>query len=431
MLCRLPAEPRPDRQFRQRPAGARAGEPRVSARDDRIFSADAGYSDAVSGAGIRRVGSVLLFRRPRGRAGRRRPRRAACLPGAVSQPREFRDAGVADRSRRHRYLSPLGARSRRTAEECRDLRPAPRPPGVAPRGPGARATPYSGRRRGAVGRRLDAALLRPQRGRPAIDRQPRRRPGARPGARAAAGAGGAAGLAAPMVERSAALRRRRHRAARSRGHLARSGPGGDRSFPRWCSRKMTEIIRVSRDENPAAEAPREWLVTNGLGGYASATISGEITRRYHGFLIAALPPPLGRMVVLSDFDVEIERDDGTVANLREHGRFVDFTLKMGLPSWRHEIDGMVIEKSVVMPSGHNIVHVTFRLIGDGHQHQVRLRLRPFINFRALEASVGDALLSHYALTARGQRYEIAAGLDLPTLHLAIEGDVGATFTADG
>jgi len=192
---------------------------------------------------------------------------------------------------------------------------------------------------------------------------------------------------------------------------------------------MSEVIRVSRDENPVTEVPREWLVTNGLGGYASATISGAITRRHHGFLIAALPPPLGRMVVLNDFDVEIESADGTVANLREPARFIDFTLKMGLPSWRHEIDGMVIEKSIVLPSGHNIVHVTFRLLGGGHQ--ARLRLRPFINFRALDAPVGEALASGYALTARGQRYEIDAGPDLPTLRLAIEGSEGATFTADG
>jgi len=44
---------------------------------------------------------------------------------------------------------------------------------------------------------------------------------------------------------------------------------------------------------------REWLVTNGLGGYASGTVSGAITRKYHGILIAALPAPLGRMVMWS------------------------------------------------------------------------------------------------------------------------------------
>ena len=77
----------------------------------------------------------------------------------------------------------------------------------------------------------------------------------------------------------------------------------------------SEVLRVVRDENPNPEAPREWLVTNGLGGFASATVTGEITRRYHGFLIAALPAPLGRMVVLNDLDVEIERADGSVARI--------------------------------------------------------------------------------------------------------------------
>jgi glycogen debranching enzyme-like protein len=46
-----------------------------------------------------------------------------------------------------------------------------------------------------------------------------------------------------------------------------------------------EIRRAIRDENPASEPQREWLVANGLGGYASATIAGTMTRRYHGFLI--------------------------------------------------------------------------------------------------------------------------------------------------
>ena len=69
---------------------------------------------------------------------------------------------------------------------------------------------------------------------------------------------------------------------------------------------MVDPHLTIRDENPLPEAPREWLVANGLGGYASATITGAITRRYHGFLIAAQPAPLGRMVVLNDLEVDIE-----------------------------------------------------------------------------------------------------------------------------
>ena len=192
---------------------------------------------------------------------------------------------------------------------------------------------------------------------------------------------------------------------------------------------MVDPFRAIRDENSLPEAPREWLVANGLGGYASATIAGAITRRYHGFLIAAQPAPLGRMVVLNDLEVDVELEDGVVVNLRENGRFLDFTLNMGLPSWRYEIDGIVIEKSIVVPSRQNIVHSTFRSLGDGKR--VRLRVRPWINFRALEAPVGEALSAAYTLTIQGDRYEISAGPDLPTLRLAMEGAERPTFTADG
>ena len=192
---------------------------------------------------------------------------------------------------------------------------------------------------------------------------------------------------------------------------------------------MVDVIRVSRDDNPTPEARREWLVTNGLGGFASATISGEITRRYHGFLIAALPAPQGRVVMLNDLDVAVGRSDGSLASLRDSGRFVDFTLTMGLPSWRYEIDGMTIEKSVLMPARHNITYIGFRLIGGARA--IRLFLRPAVNFRRIEAAVSEPLASGYALTADGQHYEIAAGSGLPVLRLMISGCDGTSFTADG
>src|SRR6187431_3654171 len=67
---------------------------------------------------------------------------------------------------------------------------------------------------------------------------------------------------------------------------------------------------VDPAEDPDSLATREWLVTNGLGGYASGTIAGVITRRYHGYLIAALPAPLGRMVMLSHIAVQVRYPDG-------------------------------------------------------------------------------------------------------------------------
>src|SRR5918992_3053389 len=60
---------------------------------------------------------------------------------------------------------------------------------------------------------------------------------------------------------------------------------------------------------------REWLVTNGLGGYASGTLLGVMTRRYHGVLVAALRNPLGRTVMLNHLIERVVLGDGTVARL--------------------------------------------------------------------------------------------------------------------
>jgi hypothetical protein len=57
--------------------------------------------------------------------------------------------------------------------------------------------------------------------------------------------------------------------------------------------------------DPREGLEREWLVTNGIGGYASASLSGANTRRYHGLLVAALQPPLGRTVLLGKLDEEV------------------------------------------------------------------------------------------------------------------------------
>src|ERR1700731_2091467 len=53
---------------------------------------------------------------------------------------------------------------------------------------------------------------------------------------------------------------------------------------------------------------REWLVTNGIGGFASGTVSGNLTRRYHGLLVAALHPPVGRMQLVAKLDETVRYD---------------------------------------------------------------------------------------------------------------------------
>src|SRR5271155_3560671 len=80
----------------------------------------------------------------------------------------------------------------------------------------------------------------------------------------------------------------------------------------------------------------EWLVTNGLGGYAYGTLSGVITRRYHGYLVAALPAPFGRIMMLNELGERLELPDGPV-KLDAMEYLSEFRLDAGSPVWRYEI----------------------------------------------------------------------------------------------
>src|SRR5438876_7982610 len=103
------------------------------------------------------------------------------------------------------------------------------------------------------------------------------------------------------------------------------------------------------ERDPAKYEPlvtREWLVTNGLGGYASGTVAGVATRRYHGLLIAALPAPLGRTVMLNHLSevlrlpqwitFELGGSERAAGTLELHGAdlLTEFRLERGLPVWR-------------------------------------------------------------------------------------------------
>src|SRR5215472_12485281 len=69
-------------------------------------------------------------------------------------------------------------------------------------------------------------------------------------------------------------------------------------------------VTVNPDTTLTSEGAPEWLVTNGLGGYASGTLTGLATRRFHGYLVAALPAPRGRMIMLNHLLATISTDTG-------------------------------------------------------------------------------------------------------------------------
>ena len=181
---------------------------------------------------------------------------------------------------------------------------------------------------------------------------------------------------------------------------------------------------------PELLGEREWLVTNGLGGYASGTLIGAITRRYHGLLIAALPAPLGRVVMLNQLSENLQLPDGSQIELssglgfHEGGEtpafaaLSEFRLENGLPVWRYQIGGHVLEKNVFMAHGQNSTYLVYRLLeGDGI---VRLRLSPHVQFRLHENIVNQTSSENYSWAAMRHGFEVRAAAH-PPLRLVVSG----------
>jgi predicted glycogen debranching enzyme len=186
---------------------------------------------------------------------------------------------------------------------------------------------------------------------------------------------------------------------------------------------------------PAAMPRREWLVTNGLGGYASGTVAGVVTRRYHALLVAALPAPLGRYVMLNHLLERVRLpnravtwlgDQGEVAGPNaadDRGHLAEFRLECGLPVWRYELGEVAIEKRVVMPYGQNTVHVAYHLVaGEG---PVRLSLRPSMQFRPHHAALSRSPVVTYTFRSATSRHELIGEAKLPPLKLTLVGDRAA------
>src|ERR1700731_1183818 len=124
--------------------------------------------------------------------------------------------------------------------------------------------------------------------------------------------------------------------------------------------------------NLAAAESREWLVTNGIGGYASGTVAGGMTRRYHGLLIAALEPPLGRTQLVAWIDeivhcggaeIALATDRWASGAVEPHGfQYIQgFRLEGTTPVWTYAPgDGRVrLEKRVWMQEGANTTYVQY------------------------------------------------------------------------
>jgi predicted glycogen debranching enzyme len=184
------------------------------------------------------------------------------------------------------------------------------------------------------------------------------------------------------------------------------------------------IRKIAIDPTPN----QEWLVTNGLGGYASGTVLGVPTRRYHGLLVAALPNPAGRVMMLSSLPCQLRLADGTRVDVgwvppmyasNNALRLVAFSLELGLPVWRYEGHGVAIEKRIVISNQTNTTMIVYKLLAGG---PVRLELRPGVHFRGHDEPVSTSLPEAYPLTAYGSRIELVAPNDLPRLRLHLSAE---------
>jgi predicted glycogen debranching enzyme len=151
-------------------------------------------------------------------------------------------------------------------------------------------------------------------------------------------------------------------------------------------------LRFGREicNNLAIAKSREWLVTNGIGGYASGTISGVLTRRYHGLLIAALKPPVARTLLLTKLDETVNYNgkfydlatnfwaDDTVAP-QGYLNIESFYLDGTTPVWNFALADGLLEKRIWMQQGENTTYICY-CYQRGSQ-PLALSLKALVNYR--------------------------------------------------
>jgi len=187
--------------------------------------------------------------------------------------------------------------------------------------------------------------------------------------------------------------------------------------------------------DPVAALAREWLETNGLGGFSSSTITGLNTRRYHGLLVAATKPPVGRILLLSKleetlvlngrrYDLSANQYPGII-----HPQGYKYQTGFRLdpfPVFTYEVEGILIEKFVFMLYGENTTVIQYELRGKGddaanHQPTTAncfLELRPLIAFRDYHNLVHENAALNSQIETDEALAVIKPDKDLPALYFA-------------
>jgi predicted glycogen debranching enzyme len=177
---------------------------------------------------------------------------------------------------------------------------------------------------------------------------------------------------------------------------------------------------------------KEWIITNGIGGYASSTVAGMNTRRYHGLLVAATTPPVGRLVMLSKLEdaliIDGERVEfstnlygGGVVHPTGYQHLESFSLDP-FPTFTYSSPRFTLTKSIFMVRGENTVVVEYALISRDETSDISLEVRPLIAFRDFHATTHENGVLDSSLQESHGCARIKPYPDLPSLFLAHDAD---------
>jgi predicted glycogen debranching enzyme len=191
------------------------------------------------------------------------------------------------------------------------------------------------------------------------------------------------------------------------------------------------MIRFGREICGDLEAARrrEWLETDALGGFASSTLLGLNTRRYHGLLVASLRPPVERYVLLSKleetlvigerrFELGVNQYPGAVHP--EGYRYLEEFRLDPFPVWVYRVEGVELEKSLCMLQGENSTVVQYRVRAPAEG--LRLEVRPLLAFRDYHSLTHENPALNPQVQQEAGRATVTPYADLPSLHFVHDAD---------
>jgi predicted glycogen debranching enzyme len=189
-------------------------------------------------------------------------------------------------------------------------------------------------------------------------------------------------------------------------------------------------------DDPFSLLAKEWLVTNGIGGYASSSLLGVATRRYHGLFVPDLPGR-GRTLLIPRLDETV--DQGTGMALLSGAEYADGRIEMDgirylkdirwewqTPIWMFDMGHAVLEKRIIAPYGQNTIYIQYTSLSGS----MRLHLRPYLTYRMHDARLGEGdAADSFTMLINNGRYEIMLPEGVPTLKLCVR-PRGGVFVAD-